>query len=262
MTATAHARRLYDAGDLLYQWTARNVRARYQQSALGWLWAILMPTAQALTFTAVFTIVVPIDTGPVPYVLFSYVAIVPWTLLSAALPDMANSVVENMSLVTKIYFPREVLPIAALAARLMDAGVAAALALVLFAWAGAPVFGPTWIALPLLVAIQLLLLLGAGLACAALNVLFRDVRAVLVLGIQIWFYATPVVYPVEMVPEQYRAFYFLNPMAGVVVGYRDVLLDGSWPGAYLASSAAAAVLIFVLGCVLFKRIEPRFSDVI
>jgi lipopolysaccharide transport system permease protein len=248
--------------DLLYAWTGRNIRARYQQSILGWFWAVIQPAAQVVIFSIVFTFFVPIDTGGIPYPVFSFVAVVPWTLLATSLPDMADSLIVNMGLVTKIYFPREILPLAAMLARLMDFGVAAALMIFLMIIFRVPIFLTGWMFLPVILAIQLLLILGLGLACASLNVFFRDVRSILVLGLQIWFYASPILYPVTVVPEEFRSLYFLNPMAGVIEAYRAVLLYSSLPGPYLILSAAISLIIFIGGYWLFKRVEFRIADVV
>jgi lipopolysaccharide transport system permease protein len=253
---------IFQAKDLLREWTSRNIRARYQQSLLGWLWALIQPAAQAAIFTVVFTVIVPIDTGNVPYVLFAFVAIVPWTLMAASLPDMNNSLVENMNLVTKIYFPREVLPIAAMLARLMDFGVAAVLVIIMLIIFQVPAFPLGWLFLPLILAIELMLILGLGLACAALNVFYRDVRSFLILGLQLWFYASPIIYPVSLVPEWLRQIYFLNPMAGIITAYRAVLLDGQLPGPYLAVAGVISLVIFVAGYWFFKRVEFQFADIV
>jgi lipopolysaccharide transport system permease protein len=257
----ATIRGLYSSRDLLLAWTSRNIRARYQQSALGWIWAVLQPAAGAILFSIIFTVFVPIDTGETPYIIFSYVAMVPWTLLASSLADMSGSIVVNMSLVTKIYFPREVLPIAAMFARLMDFGVAAALLLGFFVFYRIPLSAAI-LFLPVILAIQLLLIIGLGLATAAANVFYRDVQSLLTLVIQLWFYASPIIYPVTMVPEQIRPFYFLNPMAGILVAYRDVLLNGVFPGTYLIPSAAVAIILFLGGILFFKRVEFLFADIV
>ena len=257
-----HASNLYRTRNLLRAWTARNIRARYQQSALGWLWAVLQPAAQVLIFSLVFTFFVPIDTGDIPYPVFSYVAVVPWTLLAASLPDMTDSLVANMGLVTKIYFPREVLPIAAMSARLIDFGIAAGLLVILIIFFRVPINVVGWLYLPVILVIQLMLIVGLGLACAALNVFFRDVRSLLVLGLQLWFYASPIIYPVTMVPEQLRTLYFLNPMAGLIEGYRAVLLYAELPGNYLILSAVVSFVVFIAGYWLFKRVEFQFADIV
>jgi lipopolysaccharide transport system permease protein len=259
---TAYTRDLYRARDLLWSWTTRNVRARYQQSALGWLWAVVQPAAQVTIFTLIFTLFVPVDTGDIPYPVFSYVAIVPWTLLAASLTDMSQSLIANMNLVTKIYFPREILPIAAMLARLMDFGVAAILLVALMVIYKVALSPLILLYLPLILAIQLLLMLGLGLASSAANVFFRDVQSLLTLVIQLWFYASPIIYPVSMVPERLQVLYFLNPMAGVLEAYRDVLLYSQPPGSYLITSAAISIIIFASGFWFFKKVEFQFADIV
>jgi lipopolysaccharide transport system permease protein len=263
MIMVAYAQGLFGAKDLLLAWTGRNIRARYQQSALGWLWAVVQPAAQVAIFTLVFTRFVPVDTGGVPYIVFSYVAVVPWTLLSSALPDMANSLVDNISLITKIYFPREALPLASLLARLLDFGVSAVVVAMLMLFYQMPLFSIGLLYLPVILGIELVLITGLGLACAALNVFFRDVRSLLVLGLQLWFYASPIIYPVALVPAHLRRFYFLNPMAGILEAYRNVLLDGKAPDlALLAPAAIVSLLVFFVGYWIFKRVEFRVADIV
>ena len=258
----ANSRNLYRARDLLWAWTARNIRARYQQSMLGWLWAIIQPAAQVVIFTVIFTMFVKIDTGDIPYPVFSYVAVVPWALLASSLTDMAQTLVVNMSLITKIYFPREVLPIASLLARLVDFLVAIGLLFLLMIFYKMPIFQVSWLFLPLILLIQILLILGIGFASAAANVFVRDVQSLLGLGIQIWFYASPIIYPSTMVPENLRPYYYLNPMAGILEAYRDVFLNGQIPGTYLIPSSAVAIVTFFLGYWYFKRAEYQFADIV
>lgn len=258
-----YALRLYQSRDLILAWTGRIIRARYQQSALGWLWAIIQPAAQVAIFTLVFTQFVPVDTGGTPYLIFSYVAIVPWTLLATSLPDMADSLVANIGLITKIYFPREVLPIAALFARMLDFAIAVVVLIILMIVMRAPVFPAGLLYLPVILSIQVLLILGLGFSCAAFNVFFRDVRSLLVLALQIWFYASPIIYPVTLVPERLRPFYLLNPMAGILEAYRNVLLDGRLPEpALLFQAFLASMLVFLAGYWVFKRVEFDFADIV
>jgi lipopolysaccharide transport system permease protein len=259
---TVYSQELYRARDLLWSWTGRNIRARYQQSALGWLWAVFQPAAQVLIFTVIFTLFVPVDTGDIPYPVFSYVALVPWTLLAASVTDMSQSLVANMNLVTKIYFPREILPIAAMLARLMDFGVAAGLLVILMIFYNVPFYLPGILYLPFILLVQLLLVLGLGLASSAANVFFRDVQSLLTLLFQLWFYASPIIYPVSMVPENLRSLYYLNPMAGILESYRDVLLNQQAPGTYLYLSAFVSLVIFILGFWFFKRVEFQFADIV
>jgi lipopolysaccharide transport system permease protein len=257
-----HFKSLFQARDLLWAWTTRNIRARYQQSALGWLWAIIQPGAQVIIFTVVFTRFVPIDTGSTPYALFSFAAVTPWTFLAASLTDMSQALVANMNLVNKIYFPREILPIAAMLARLLDFGVGVCLFIVLMLFYQMPAFPAGWLFLPLIVIIQIAVILGLGLASAAANVFFRDVQSLITLTLQVWFYASPIIYPSSKVPESLRPLYFLNPMAGVIEAYRDVLLYGRLPGYYLIVSAGMALAIFVIGYWFFKRVEFQFADIV
>jgi lipopolysaccharide transport system permease protein len=258
----AEIKSVIQSKDLLFAWTGRNIRSRYQQSALGWLWAVIQPVAQTAIFTFIFTLFVPIDTGNIPYSVFSYVSMVPWAFLASSLNDMAGSIVANMSLVTKIYFRREALPIAAMLARFMDFGIAAALLVILLLIFQIPIFPLGLLLLPVILLIQIMLIVGVGLAASAANVFYRDVQSLLALGIQIWFYASPIIYPITMVPENLRPFYFLNPMAGILQAYRDILLNGKLPDTYLLTSMAVTMVVFLAGCWFFKRVEYLFADIV
>jgi lipopolysaccharide transport system permease protein len=250
------------ARDLLLAWTGRIIRGRYQQSIFGWLWAIIQPVATVTIFTIIFTRIVPIDTGNVPYPVFSYMAVVPWTLFAASLNDMAASLVQNMSLVTKIYFQREALPIAAMLARLMDFGVSAIILVMLMFAFRVPIYPAGWLYLPLIICIQLCLIVGLGLALSSLNVFFRDVQPMLTLVIQLWFYASPIIYPVALVPDGLRPFYFLNPMAGILEAYRAVLLYQKPPDTTLWTAGLVSLALFVVGWWFFRRVEFLFADII
>jgi ABC-type polysaccharide/polyol phosphate export permease len=255
-------REIFSSRELILQLTSRNLRARYQQSMLGWTWAILLPAAQAAILSIVFTFFVPIDTDGVPYVVFCYVAMVPWTFLAASLPDMANSLVENMGLVTKIYFPRQALPIAAMLARLADFCIGAAVCFLLVAIFGLPVKPELFLLLPAVALTQILLVTGIGLLCAAGNVFFRDVRSLLVLGIQLWLYASPVIYSLATVPERFTPFYRLNPMVGIIESYRNILIRGEMPGMSLAVSVGVALVFLLASIMIFRRLESRFADIV
>jgi lipopolysaccharide transport system permease protein len=259
---TTSLRNVYSQRDLLLAWTFRIVRARYQQSVLGFLWAILQPAATVLVFSIIFTQIVPINTGDVSYVIFSFAAMVPWTFFNASLNDMVNSLVENMGLVTKIYFPREILPVAALLARFVDFLIASCMLVVLMIFFRIPIFPAGLLFLPLIIAIQISLSVGIGLVGAALNVFYRDIKHVITLALQLWFYASPVIYPIERVPEGLRTIYFLNPMAGIISAYRNVLLYESFPDSTLLISALMAIFILAMGYWFFKRVEFQFADVV
>lgn len=247
---------------LLYAWIVRTIRARYKQSVLGGLWAIVQPTVATLIFSIVFTYFVPVDTGGIPYVIFSYVAMAPWTFFTTALADMVESLVINMNLVSKIYFPREILPIAALLARLLDFGIASILLVGLLIYFRVRIEPTTLLFLPAVIAIQLALALGLGFMGAALNVFYRDVKHIIALLIQVWLYATPIIYPVSSVPAWLRPYYFLNPMAGIIEAYRDILLRQQGPSAYLLLSLLVATVVLLVGYRFFKKVEFQFADVV
>lgn len=253
---------LAGAHGLLREWISRTLRARYQQSLMGWFWAVIQPAAQAAILALVFTIVVPVKVAGAPYLLFSYAATVPWTFLSASLTDMTMSIVENMGVVTKIYFPREIIPLALMLARLLDTLVAFALFFVLALYLDAFTVSPALLLLPIVLLVQVLLVTGIGLACAAANVFVRDVRSVLVLLIQVWFYASPVIYPVSALPARLRPFAVLNPMIALLDSYRAILIQGTTPGPEFLVAAAVSLAIAVAGFAFFKKVEFRFADIV
>jgi lipopolysaccharide transport system permease protein len=248
--------------DLLYAWTSRTIRARYKQSIVGGLWAILQPVATVAIFTVLFTQFIKIDSGKFPYILLSYTAMAPWTFFSASVGDMVDSLTSNMNLVSKIYFPREIFPISALLARLLDFAIAITLLLVIMIYYQVPLFRLSWLWFPVILLIQLALALGLGFIGGALNVFYRDVRHLFSLGLQLWLYATPIVYPLSVVPEQWRTLYALNPMVGIIESYRGVLLEGQGPGLPLLFSAIIALLLLSAGYWLFKRVEFQFADLV
>jgi lipopolysaccharide transport system permease protein len=258
----ANIDRLFQKKELIWTWTGRIIWTRYQQSMLGALWMIVQPVATVAIFTIVFTYFVPVNTGDVPYVVFSYVALVPWTLLANSLPDLGNSIVENMQLVKKIYFPREILPLSAMLARLLDFFLAAGIFVVLILVYRIPLFPVGWLFLPVILLVQLALICGLGLGFAAANVFYRDMQPLLTLVIRFWFYASPIIYPVSLVPDRLRPFYYLNPMAGILEAYRAVLLHQNIPGPSLYVSAIMALVILVSGYWFFKRVEYQFADIV
>lgn len=261
-TLPAHLLVLSQNVGLLRAWTWRILRARYRQSLLGGLWAILQPAVTVAILTIVFTRFVKVDTGGVPYAVFSFAAIGPWMLLSGSLTDMVSTLVDHLNLITKIYFPREILPLAAVLARLADFGIALLLVVVLLVYYRMPMSPHAWLWLPVILVIQLGLTIGVGLAVAALNVFFRDVRHVVTLGLQVWFYASPIIYPASAMPVGLNWLLYANPMAGVLEGYRSVLIRGQAPGLALAASAVTAAIALLGGYRLFKAKEVMFADVV
>ena len=247
--------------DLLITWAYRTIRARYQQSILGGLWAIIVPVAQTVLLSVIFTYFIPIETGEIPYIVFSYTAMLPWNLFSSSITDMVDSIVGNMNLVSKIYFPREILPFSSLLARTVDFLIGFIVLVILIIFYRIPMTA-LWLYLPIILLIQISLSLGLGLAGAALNVFYRDIRHIFVLGLQIWFYASPIIYPVSAVPTNLQSIYFLNPMAGVIEAYRAVLLYQQLPNPNLILSACMALVILTLGYWFFKKVDKQFADVI
>jgi lipopolysaccharide transport system permease protein len=248
--------------DLLWLWAAREVRVRYKQSLLGLGWAILQPLALTVVFTLIFSRLVRVDTQGVPYPVFAYTALVPWTFFSTSVSFGIPSLVNNMNLVTKIYFPREVLPLASIGAAFVDFIAASVVFVGMLVYYGVwPGAHALWV-IPLL-AIQVVLTFGVTLLGSAMIVFFRDMRFVVPLITQIWMYATPVIYPIEFVPEHLRPYYFLNPMAGIIDGYRRTLLMGQPPQmTALLCSTVISCLLLLVSYVLFKRVEPLFADLI
>lgn len=248
--------------DLLFAWTSRILRARYQQSILGGLWAILQPLATVIIFTVVFSFVLKVDTGNTPYIVFSYTAMVPWLLFSSSITDMVESIVSNMNLVSKIFFPREILVISTLLARIVDFIIAYILLIILIFIYRVPVNLFLWLFLPVILLIQITLSLGIGLFASALNVFYRDIKHVFTLIMQLWLYASPIIYPISFVPDKWKKIYMLNPMVGIIEAYRSVMIYRTFPDISLLFSALIAIAVFFAGYLFFKRVEVQFADII
>jgi lipopolysaccharide transport system permease protein len=248
--------------DLLIALTQREVKARYRQSLLGFGWAIIQPLALMVVFNLVFSRVAKVGSEGLPYPIFSYAAMVPWTFISNTLNTTTIGLVSQRSIVTKCYFPREIIIMSQVGARFLDflAGLAVyGLLMVLFGIGLTP-----WVLLlPVLMLLQTVLALAISLITSALHVRFRDLAPVVNLGLMIWLYLTPVGYPIDQVPAEWRTIYSLNPMVGLVDGYRAVLAHGwapSWD--LLAISVAVTASLMVLGYLYFKHAELTFADVI
>ncbi|MEW6085914.1 MAG: ABC transporter permease [Chloroflexota bacterium] len=253
---------LYRYRELVLVWGLREVRVRYKQSLLGVMWAILQPLVMMIVFTLVFSRFAKVPTDGIPYPLFSYTALLPWTLLATAISFGVPSLVNNLNLVVKTYFPREILPIGAVGASFFDFMVASSVFAVLLLYYRIEL---TWMTLwlPLVLILQLVLILGIAFAGSALLVLYRDLRFIVPLGLQIWLYLTPVIYPITIIPEQYLTLYMLNPMAGIITAYRQIILFGQQPNLmYLGIAGLEAILIFLFGYMMFKKLEISFADII
>ncbi len=245
---------------LLWHMTVRHLRGQYKQSILGYAWAFVNPLSLMLILSFVFSIILRIPSQGVPYPLFLLVALLPWIFFSTALSSATDSVVNAASLVTKVYFPREVLPTAAVFTKLVDLGFGLLILIGLMVYLGYP---PEWTAVwfPILFLIHLLFTLGLAFPLAALNLFFHDVRFLVGVALTLWFYMTPVIYPVDLVPERYRLVFDLNPNSLFINAYRRVLLEGISPGLdRLLLGLGIALLTLLVGYYLFKRMEPGFAD--
>jgi lipopolysaccharide transport system permease protein len=255
-------RELWSYRELLYFLTWRDVKVRYKQTAIGAAWAVLQPLLTMLVFAVVFGALIRVPSDGLPYPVFAYVALLPWTFFATALTRAGGSLVTDASLITKVYFPRLLLPVSAVLSSALDFCVAFLLLLALMGWYGiAP--GPGVMTLPLFLLLAFLTALGCGLWLSALNVRYRDIAYVTPFLIQVWFFLTPVAYPGTLVPERWRALYGLNPMAGVVEGFRWATLspvDAPW--SLIAVSAASAAALLLAGLAYFDRVERRFADFI
>lgn len=254
-------RELWDYRELLYFLTWRDVKVRYKQTALGAAWAIIQPVFMMLVFSLFFGRLAKMPSDGIPYPIFTFCALLPWQLFAHALTESSNSLVANERLITKVYFPRLVVPIAAVLGGLVDFGVAFVILLAMMAYYS---IVPTVaiVALPGFIVLAIMTALAVGLWLSALNVKYRDVRYTINFLIQFWLFATPIAYPSSLVPEPWRALYGLNPMAGVVEGFRWALLGSNPPGAMLWVSIAVVILLLVGGLYYFRRMEQQFADVV
>jgi lipopolysaccharide transport system permease protein len=253
---------LWEYRELLYFLVWRDVRVRYKQTMLGAAWALVQPFLTMVVFSVFFGRLAGIPSDGVPYPIFAYCALLPWQLFAFSLAESSSSVVANQRLITKVYFPRLLMPIAAVAVGVVDFVVSFAVLLGLMVYFEIAPTPAIW-TVPLWALLALLTALGVGLWLSALNVQYRDVRYTLPFLTQIWLFATPVAYPTSIVPEAWRATYALNPMVGVVDGFRWSLLGtGGTPGLTVVVSALVAVALVVSGLFYFRRMERTFADLI
>ncbi len=257
---------LWHYRELLYFLVWRDVRVRYKQTLLGVLWVILQPLASMTIFTILFGVLLKAPSGDVPYPVFAFAGLLPWNYFASALTRSSTSVVNSANLLTKIYFPRLVIPLAAVLSGLVDFAVASVV------FAGIMLFygivpTPAILLLPVFLLLAMITALGFGLWLSALNVRFRDVNYLVPFLVQIWMYLTPVVYATTLIPEQYRFLLSLNPMTGVVEGFRRALLgpgvtDTVLAPGLVAVSVGIALVVFLSGLVFFRTTERTFADIV
>lgn len=255
-------RELWEYRELLYYFTWRNVKVRYKQTILGASWAVLQPFTTMVVFSIFFGGLAQIDSNGFPYPVFSFAALVPWTLFQNGVQASGVSMVSNASMITKVYFPRMIIPISAVVSSLVDFFIALG---VLFLVAIAYGIWPTanLLVLPLLTVLAVLTSLGLGFWFSALNVQFRDIGFLIPFFLRIWMFVTPVIYPTSLVSEEWRTLYALNPMVGVIEGFRWAILGTeAAPGFELLISLVVALVLVITGAIYFRKTEFSFADVV
>ncbi|OGG26688.1 hypothetical protein A2960_00755 [Candidatus Gottesmanbacteria bacterium RIFCSPLOWO2_01_FULL_39_12b] len=248
--------------DLLINLTEREIKARYKQSILGYFWVILNPFLQMLVMTFIFSIVMKVPSLGVPYPIFLYVALLPWNFFSNSLSSSMNSLVANSSLITKIYFPREILVYSTVFAKVIDLILAVSILVIFMIIYRIPVSTRIlWV--PVIFIIQLIFTTGLSLILSTFNLFYRDIQYLVSLMLMLWMYLTPVIYPVEIIPNEYRFILSLNPMAVFVNAYRQVILGGGDPNLNsLIIGVIVSLFVFLAGFSIFKKLEGIFSDVV
>lgn len=253
---------LWKYRELLYFLTWRDVKVRYKQTALGAAWAILQPVLTTLIFTLFFGRLAGVPSDGLPYPIFAYAGLLLWTFFSNAVTNSGNSLVGNSNLITKVYFPRMIIPGAAVGAGFVDLSIAFVILVMMMVYYGVVV---TWgiVMLPVLILLIMLLATGVGMLMSALNVKYRDIRFALPFLIQLWMFASPVIYPSSMVPEKWRLVLALNPLTGIIECFRSSLLglpNFNWPA--LAISVIVTLVVLIYAAYAFRRMEKTFADLV
>jgi len=255
-------REVWSFRELLYFFVWRDIKVRYKQTAIGAAWAVLQPFMTMVVFSLFFGKLARMPSEGLPYPVFYYSALLPWTYFAGALQNATNTVVENQRVITKVYFPRLVLPLAAVVSGLVDFALSFVMFLGIMLFYGIPPT-PAALLLPGFLLLAMLTALAVGLWLSALNAIYRDVRYVVPFLVQLWLFASPVAYPSSLVPERWRWLYGLNPVAGVIEGFRWALTGhGQPPNLLLAASACAVLLVLSGGLVYFQKMEATIADVV
>jgi lipopolysaccharide transport system permease protein len=252
---------LWQYRELLYFLTLRDIKVRYKQTLMGVAWVIIQPLTTALIFTLVFNRFVRLDAGPLPYPLFALSGLLLWLFFANAVTNSTNSLLSNANLITKVYFPRLFIPAASVGAGLVDLGVAFLLLIVLAVYYGVALT-LNLLLLPLFILMMTLLALGVGLLSAAFTVKYRDLRHALPFIIQLWMFASPVIYPPSIVPEKWKWLLLINPVAGIIEGFRASLTGRPFDWLHLIISAAITLTLLAVAVYVFRRFEDTFADVV
>jgi lipopolysaccharide transport system permease protein len=263
--AVLNLRELWTYRELLYFLTLRDLKVRYKQTALGVAWVVMQPLLTTAIFTLFLGRMVGVPSDGVPYALFFFAGMLPWTFFSTAVTSASNSLVGSAQLITKVYFPRAIIPIAAVAARLIDFAVAFVLLLLLMLYYRVKVTSGL-LMLPVFVALVMLFALGVGMAASALNVKYRDIGVMIPFLLQLWMFVSPVIYPVSLVqqhlPEKWRWVYALNPLVSIIEGFRAALFGRQLDWVALSVSAFVVLLVLVYAAISFRRMQTHFADVV
>jgi lipopolysaccharide transport system permease protein len=253
---------LVNSRELLFNWTRREFKVRYSQSVLGVTWALLQPFSMMVITTLVFSIFLRVPSRDIPYPLFVYSGLLPWLYFANTLSTAIPSVADNYNLVSKVYFPREILPLSFLFVGFVDFLIASSIFVILLVIYQVQI-GAAVLLLPLVILIQSILIFSISLILGGLNVFYRDIRFVIPLLLQLWMYLSPIFYPTDIVPERFRPFYFLNPLATLIDTYRRLIFFNQmpdWP--YLGFAAFVSVMLLLIAYRYFKRVEREFADLI
>ncbi len=248
--------------DLFYFLVTRDIKVRYKQTVLGGLWAVIQPFFMMIVFTLFFGNFAKVPSDNVPYPIFNYSAMIAWTYFANTISSSANSLIQESSLISKVYFPRIIAPLAPALAFLLDFGIAFVILIAMMLYYH---IYPTvmTLLLPLLILLTMFTASGVGMFLAALNAKYRDIRYTITFLVQFWMFASPVVYPVSMIPEPYRLIYAINPMTGIIEGFRSALLGTvAFPTQMLLISTLVSLILFIIGALYFKQTERYFADVI
>ncbi len=257
---TQYKKNLIPYRDLLWQLTLRELKGKYKQSVLGYAWVLLVPLINLVVLSLVFSHLFKVPTGHVPYPLYLFVGLVPWTFLSNAISLATVSLVANSSLITKIYLPREIFPLSSVIAKIIDF-LLTAVVLVLFIIYYKSGFYWTLAYVPLIFFVQFILVTGVGLILSAMNVFYRDVEHLLGVFLLMWMYLTPIIYSPELIPKNLRPWFSLNPMTGIINAYRNTVLYGVSPAwTSFLFSAIISIAIFIIGYAFFIRRSKYFAD--
>lgn len=246
---------------LLSQLTQKEIKARYKQSIVGYAWVLLNPLAQLAVYTFVFSVVFRFPTGDIPYPIFLFAALLPWTFFQTSILSATNALVSHAELLKKVSFPRETIPYSIIVSKSVDFFFSTLVFMLLLIFYQVPLSSSSWLFFPIFF-LQILLTSGISLILSAANLFYRDIQYLAGLLLLLWFYVTPVVYPLSLVPQEYVWIYKLNPMVGLIEGYRSVLFGYPLELTIIYWSGGIALIVFLIGFYWFKRVEKIFADIV